>query len=189
MATTVPFNQLTGALQFYLAPKIEPEPLVNATPGVNWVLIGATDGDQKIKHAGSITWFRDNDHTGPVKGVRPEEDVMLSLTVVALTLEFYSRLINNVALLSTAAAPNTTKMPLKRDQTLTEYSLLLRGSAISPYGLFPAQYYIPRGVQAAEPEPTFGKGNRAALALEFHALEDDTQSNADRLGWLRAQTS
>ncbi len=189
MATTTPFSQLTGALQIYLAPKIEAEPAVNATPAGNWVLIGATDGDQKVKHAGAVTWFRDNDHTAPVKGVRPEEDITFSFMIVGLTLENYSKMISSLGNLTTAAGPNSTKMPLKRDQTLSEYSLLIKGASASPYGNFPGQYYVPRCVQAGEPEPTFGKGNRPGLAVEFHPLEDDTQSVNDKLGWFRVQTS
>ncbi len=189
MATTTPFNQLTGALQFYLAPKIEAEPLVNATPAGNWVLIGPTDGDQKIKHSGAPTWFRDNDNTLPVKAVRPEEDVILSFTVVALTLENYAKLIAAIGNLTTAAGPNSTKLPLMRGQTYAEYSLLLKGAAISPYGVFPAQYYVPRCIQASEPELTFGKGNRPGIACEFHVLADATQSANDLGGWFRAQTS
>ena len=65
MPSTVPFSQLTGAWSMYLAPKIEPETVVNIAPAGNWLLIGATDGDQKVKHAGPLTFFRDNDHTGP----------------------------------------------------------------------------------------------------------------------------
>jgi hypothetical protein len=189
MGTTTPFSQLTGALQIYLAPKIEGEPLVNATPAGNWVLIGATDGDQKVKHVGAVVWLRDNDHTGPVKGVRPIEDILITVMVVGLTLENYSKMINALGNLTTATSPNSTKMPLKRDQTLSEYSLLFKGLSSSPYGNFPGQYYIPRCVQAGEPELVFGKGNRPGLLVEFHPLEDDTQSVNDKLGWFRVQTS
>jgi len=189
MATTTPFNQLTGVLQFYLAPKIEPEPAVNATPAGNWVLIGPTDGDQVITHGGAATQFRDNDHTLPVKAVRPEEDIMLNFTVVALTLENYAKLIAAIGNLTTAAGPNSTKMPLMRGQTYAEYSLLLKGAAQSPYGIFPAQFYVPRCYQGSEPTPTWGKGNRPGLDCEFHVLADDTQSANDIGGWFRAQTS
>jgi hypothetical protein len=191
MASTTPFNQLTGALQAYLAPKNEPEPAVNATPAGNWVLLGATDGDQAQENSGAATKHRDNDHTGPVKAVRPEEDVMFTFTVVGLTLENWARIIRAIGNLTSAAGPPaTTKMPLKRGQVVTEYALLMRGAAMSPYGNYPGQFYCPRCYNDSEPKPTFGKGNRPGLDVALTALEDDTQSNdLDKMGWVRVQTS
>ncbi len=188
MANVEPFNQLTGALKVYLGPIRETIPAVNAAPAGNWVLLGATDGDQTISNKGAPTFFRDNDHTGPVKGVRPEEDVTYEFTLVGLTLENWSRLINQVGKLTQVAGPpQTTKMPMKRGQVLTEYALLMTGAALSPYGALPGQWYVSRCVQASEPQAVFGKGNRPGLAANFTAVEDDTLADDDRLGYLIVQ--
>lgn len=190
MASTEPFDQLTGTLKIYIAPQGEAIPAVNTTPTGNWVELGATDGEQSLEHAGENTYFRDNAHQGPVKGVRPEEDVIAHFTVVGLTLENYARILHQVSQVTTAGGPPATKkIPLKRGATLTEYALLLRGEAMSPYGIFPAMYVIPRGVFDGQPQPTFAKDGRPALECDFYVLEDDSQADADRMGWLIAQTA
>jgi len=153
-------------------------------------LLGPTDGEQKIKHGGKLTFFRDNDHQGPVKSVRPEEMVVISFTLVGLALEDYARAIATQANLSDATVGVAVRtLPLKRGAVPAEFALLFRGAALSPYGAFPGYYYVPRGVFDGEPEPTFAKDGRPGLAVEFNALEDDTQSAANTLGFLRVQTA
>lgn len=194
MASTKPFEQLTGTLKVYVAPVGTAVPAVDAAPSGSWALLGPTDGDQKIGHGGALEYFRDNDHQGPVKAVRPEEDVMFSYSVVGLTLENYSRILHDVTKLVTtnagAGVIGKKRMPLKRGAVPTEYALLFRGDALSPYGIYPGQYVVPRGVFDGEPEPTFAKDGRPALDVEFHALEDDSQADPDdTLGWLEVQTA
>lgn len=190
MASSEPFGQLTGSLQVYISPQGTAVPAVNATPGGSWFLLGATDGEQKIKHAGKLTYFRDNDHQGPVKGVRPEEDVMVEFSLVNLVLENYARILNNVANLVSAGGPPATRtMYLKRGAIPTEYSFLFKGLAVSPYGAFPAMYVLTRAIFDDEPEPTFAKDGRPALACNAVVLEDDDYTDTQRMGWFVAQTS
>lgn len=190
MAFMEPFAQLTGAVKIYLAPAGTPEPTVNATPSGAWVELGATDGEQSIELSGALTFFRDNDHQGPVKAVRPEEDVVVNFTLVNLTLEHVARVLSDVANVASDAGPPATKrLGFKRGANPTVYALLMRGEADSPYGLYPGQNYIPRCVSDAEPTITRGKDARAEIECAFTALEDDTQSEAYRLGWSRVQTS
>jgi hypothetical protein len=186
-----PFNQLIGALKVYVAPFGTAVPDVDDAPGGGWTLLGPTDGGQQIAHMGALTYFRDDDHQGPVKAVRPEEDVRVSMTVVGLTLENYARILHAAGNVDTAAGPPATKTThLKRGATPTQYAMLLRGTTMSPYGNFPGQYVIPKGVFDGEPEPAFTKDGRAALATEFRALEDDTQVDTDKsLGYLVVQTA
>ncbi len=190
MADMTPYDHLVGPLKVYLAPYGEAVPAINVAPAGNWVEIGETDGEQSIQHAGGLTYFYDNDHQGPVKATRPQEDPVVKFTVVGLTLEHYARVLDRVADVVTVAGPPATKtLPIKRGATPNVYAMLFRGSALSPYGALPGMYVIPLGVFDGEPEPTFAKDGRAALECEFHALEDDNQSDASRLGWLVVQTS
>jgi hypothetical protein len=190
MASSQPFEQLTGTLQVYVAPVGEAEPAVNATPAGNWYLLGPTDGEQSVQHAGALTYFTDNDHQSKVKAVRPEEDEIIAFTLVGMALEDYARVLDDAANLVSAGGPPATRtMPLKRGAVPNEFAMLLKGAAASPYGAFPGQYMIPRGVFDGEPQPTWAKDGRPALECEFHAIEDDNQSDINRLGWLKVQTS
>jgi len=190
MADTKPFDQLTGTQDVYVAPVGEAFPLVNAAPAGNWYLLAATDGEQSMQHAGALTYFRDNDHQAPVKAVRPEEEGIVRFGLVGLNLESYSRILDDVANLTNQAGPPATRtMPLKRGAVPNEFALLFRGAALSPYGAFPGQYQIFRGVFDGEPQPTWARDGRAMLECEFHVLEDDTQSEINRMGTLVVQTS
>ena len=190
MASSQPFEQLTGTLSVYVAPVGEAEPAVNATPAGNWYLLGPTDGEQSQQNAGALTYFRDNDHQGPVKAVRPEEDVIIAFNLVGLVLEDWARVLDEAANIVSAGGPPATKtMPLKRGAVPNEYALLFKGAAASPYGAFPGQFMIPRGVFDGEPQPTWAKDGRPMLECEFHAIEDDNQSDINRMGWLKVQTA
>jgi hypothetical protein len=189
MAHSEPFDQLTGTLTVYIAAVGSTVPDVDETPTSPWVELGCTDGEQSLQHAGALTYFRDNCHQGPVKAVRPEEDVIVTFTLVGLTLENYAMVLHEIDLLDEdpLADPETSAIPLLRGFVPTEYALLFRGEALSPYGAWPGMYVIPRGVFDGEPQPTFAKDGRAGLETEFHALEDDEQDKGYSLGWLIVQ--
>ncbi len=185
-----PYAQLVGKCDIYIAPAGESEPDVDDAPAGNWVLLGETDGDQSVAHSGGLTYFRDNDHTAPVKAARGEEDVNIAFTLVKMTQENYARIIHDVSKVATHAGPPATKtMPLKRGTSLTEYALLLRGAVDSPYGNYPGQYYVPRCVSDAEPTVSKGKTTRSQLECKFVALEDDDQSDGEELGHWTVQTA
>lgn len=194
MAYSSPFNQITGALKAYIADYGTAEPNINQDPTSvpAWVSLGTTDGDQSIEISGALTFFRDNDHTGPTKTVREEEDVAITLTIVDSTHAIISRALSDVGKITTGTmnGANISRMPLKRGAQQKAYALLLRGAYDSPYGQFPGQYYVPLVVSDSEPSPTRGKGNRQEWEVKFNALEDDAQSNEDmRLGWQTVQIS
>jgi len=190
MASSLPFEQLVGPAQIYVAPVGESLPNVNATPAGNWYLLGPTDGEQKAKHGGALKYFYDNDHQGPVKAVRPQEDIVFTFMVVGLSLEDYSRVISTQANLADATiGVNVRTLPFKRGATPTEFALLFRGTALSPYGAFPGYYYVSRGVFDGEPEAAYARDGRAGLQVEFRPLEDDTQTETNKLGFLRVQIS
>jgi hypothetical protein len=190
MASIEPFEQLTGQVFFWLAPYGEPIPEVNVLPTGNWIHLGDTDGDQKLKHGGKTVFFKDNGHQSWVKAIRPDEEVTVGGSLVDLTLEHYARVIHDIGRvqeLTTPGGVSIKKMALKRGATFTPYALLVRGPALSPYGIYPGQYVLPRVIQTSEPQPTFGRDKRIALDLMFNVLEDDSQPEADSLGWFEVQ--
>lgn len=192
MAGSNPFSQLTGALRVWVAPYGETVPDINILPAGNWVQLGSTDGDQKLKHGAKTTTFKDNDHQGPVKVIRHEEDIDLKFKVVDLTVENYALIIAHVGRVisgTTVTTPtvNYKKLGLKRGATIYEYALLFRGDTISPYGIYPGMYVLPRVVNVSEPETTWGKNQRPALEVAIQVLEDDAQPEDDKLGWLIVQ--
>ena len=190
MSSSLPFEQLTGTLEVWLAPVGEAVPAVNAAPAGNWYRLGPTDGEQSQQNSGALTYFRDNDHQGPVKAVRPEEETIIRFTLVGLALEDWSRVLDRASdLVDVGGPPATRAMPFKRGAIPNEYAMLFKGQALSPYGAFPGMCVIPRGVFDGEPQPTFARDGRPGLECEFHALEDDTVSAANSLGYLIVQTS
>jgi hypothetical protein len=183
MAHSEPFEQLTGTLTVYIAAVGTEIPPVYETPDEDWLELGCTDGEQSVQHAGSLTYFYDNCHQGPVKAVRPEEDTVLAFSLVGLTLENYASILHAAANVDTSD-PAVETLGLERGFVPGPYALLFRGEALSPYGAWPGQYVIPRGVFDGEPQPTFAKDGRVALETEFRALEDKSQQSAERFGWL-----
>lgn len=190
MAHSLPFDQLTGPLQVYVAPVGSTVPDIDTTPASPWVELAETDGEQSIQHAGALIYFRDNAHQGPRMAVRPEEDVIMAFTLVSLTLEHYARILDQVGDVTTAGSGVETKvLPLERGFVPTEYALLFRGIAASPYGIWPGMYVVPRGVFDGEPQPAFAKDGRPALECEFHALVNVTLSPEYELGWLIVESA
>lgn len=190
MAGNEPFDQLIGTLDVYVAPVGEAPPTVGVAPAGNWVRLGATDGGQTVQHTGALEKFSDDDHTGNVKAVRPEEEVIVSFTLVGLTLENYAKVLNAASLVASAVTPSRKTMPLKRGYIPTEYAMLLVGDALSPYGILPGMYVIPRGSFDGEPEAAFTKDERVGLEVEFCAFEDDDQTDENmRQGWLVVKTA
>lgn len=193
MATnTEPFARLTGTWDVYIAPHTgtaEAEPAVNASPSGDWVLLGPTDGDQEVVHAGNMTYFFENGRQGPVKGVRDQEEPLIRFSVVGLTLENYAYILDHATVTTAAGPPATKTANLKRGGSVAEYSLLLRGSGMSPYGNFPAQYYIPKCVQGGEPTATYARDGSPALLCEYHILEDPDVAAAAAMGHFKVQTS
>jgi hypothetical protein len=190
MAASTPYGQLIGPCKIYVAAASTAEPDVSLTPGAAWTELGATTGEQVVGKEGDMLLFYDNDHQGPVKGAIPQEDIMATFILANLTHAHYSRIINNVGKITTAAGPPAvSRVPLKSGYIPTEYALLIKGLADSPFGNYPAQTYLPRGAFEKAHELTRGKENRAELACTFRVFEDDTQTEDNKMGWTTAQTS
>jgi hypothetical protein len=189
MAGSLPYSQVVGPCTFYIAPVGTAEPAVNATPSGAWVELGATDGEQSIELQGEMTFFRDNDHQGEVKAVRPEEAVLVTFTLVNSTHEMLARVLSTVAnVTADAGPPAVSRLPFRRGFLPTEYALLMKGEADSPYGNYPGQNYFPRGVIDSSPTLTRARDARQEVECTYHVLEDDTQTAGNTMGWSTVQT-
>jgi len=195
MTTNTPYGHLVGTCKIYVAPLTagvaEAEDAVNTTPSGNWVELGETDGDQTIAREGDLTFFSDNDHTGPRKAVRPAEDFKITATLVNLTLEQRAYVLSMAQsdITTDAGPPAIKSLPNKRGFTPTVYSMIVKGTVDSPYGALPAQYYIPMGVFDGSPQEVRAKDGRPGLEFVFTAIEDTAQSAGEEFGILTAQTS
>lgn len=190
MAASTPYGQLVGPVKVYVAPAGTAEPTVSSTPGGSWTELGATADDQTIGSDAPNTYFYDNDHQGPVKAVTPQEDPKATFNLVNLTHAHVARILHDVANITTSAGPPAiSQVPIKSGYIPGEYAILLKGLADSPFGNYPAQTWLPRGVFEKTWELTRGKTTRAGIACEFRVLEDDSQTEGLKLGRMTAQTS
>lgn len=191
-----PFEILAGPYTLWLAPVGTAFPLVNAAPAAAWVRVG-TNGDVNydedgvtVSHVAKRENVRSAGRTGPIKAYTTEEDLMIMLKLMDVSVEAYAIALNKAAPTTTAAAvnaPGTRRIGLSVGADPIVYALLARG--LSPYGdNFAAQYEVPRVYQSANQKPVYKKGKPAILELEFTALEDiGAASPAERFGRLVAQ--
>jgi hypothetical protein len=166
-------------------------------PAVDWIKVG-TSGDLSeteegvtISHSQSINKVRAAGSTGPRKAFRSEEDLMIALTLMDISLEQYKLAMNGNAIATTAAGVGTVgfkSLKLYRGVNVATFALLVRGVA-SAYGDgWNAQYQVPACYQSGDAELVYTKGEPAGLALEFTALEDPDAASADaRFGQLVMQ--
>ena len=191
-------NEIIAApFTLYVAPVGTAFPAIGAEPASPWMMVG-TSGDRSmteegvtIAHSQSINGVRSAGSTGQVKAFRTEEDLMVSLTLMDISLEQYSLALNSNAVTTVAAgvgAPGVKSIQLYRGVKVAMMALLVRGTA-SAYGPdWKAQYEIPVCYQAGDADPVFTKGEPAGLALEFATVEDnDAATPEQRFGRLVMQ--
>ncbi|MDF1778735.1 MAG: hypothetical protein P1V13_22155 [Rhizobiaceae bacterium] len=194
---TAPYEIVAAPFTLWLAPVGEAFPAIDATPAGNWGMVG-TSGDENytedgvtVAHAQTIEKTRAAGTTGPRKAFRTEEDLMIRLTLMDMTLEHYKTAMNGNAVTTTAAGSGTAgtkKLGMRQGLNVTRLALLVRGDTSSYGDGYKSQYEVPICYQSASPEPVFRKGQPAALALEFTALEDSSASSEDeRFGRLIIQ--
>lgn len=192
-----PYEIIAAPLTLWLAPIGTAFPLIGAAPAAGWTKIG-TNGDRNytddgvtVSNSQSFEQARPAGALGPVKAFRTEEDQVISLTLMDMTLEQVQIALGGVAPTTTAAGVGTAgtkKIGLSRGRAVKEYALLARG--VSPYQdeTMALQYEVPRVYQSGSPETVFKKGEPAGVALEFTALEDLAAANDfERFGRMLAQ--
>ncbi len=188
-----PLEIVVGPLQLYVAPVGEAFPAIEDTPAGNWALVG-TSGDKNysedgvtLTHEQSIELIMVAGSTGPIKAVRTSEGLTVGVTIFDLTLEEYTRVINNVTPTDVSAGggfPGTRAIQLRRGSSVVEFALLAKGLESSPELVAtPLQYELPRMFVGGEPSLVFAKGDATGLEMEFTALEDPAAStDAERFG-------
>lgn len=176
---------IASAPTLWLAPVGTAFPLINAAPAVAWIRVG-TSGDVNydedgvtVSHLVKQETVRSAGRTGPIKAFTTEEDLIISVKLMDVSLEQYATALNKLLPTTTAATtgvPGTKRLGLSQGANVREYALLARGA--SPDGpSFAAQYQVPRCFQSGNAKPVYKKGKPATLELEFTALEDLSAAN------------
>lgn len=196
---SVPYEVIAAPFTLYVAPTGTAFPDVDETPVGDWVKVGtsgALNYDRgegvTIEHRQSTSPWRSSGDTGVRKNFRTEEDLIVRLKLVDITLEQYALALNHNSVTDTAAGagtPGSRKIGLSRGSDIVTKALLIRGE-VSPYGeSFNCQYEIPLAQQIGSPTVSLSRpGEPAGLNLEFMALVDTTAANEEeRFGRLVAQ--
>ncbi|MEM6907367.1 MAG: hypothetical protein AAF494_01705 [Pseudomonadota bacterium] len=188
---------ITSPLTVYIAPVGEAFPAIDAEPAGNWQRLG-TDGDRAyteeglaISHSKTYNKIRGAGASAPLKAALQEEDLMIQLTMMDLTLEGYSYALNGNTVRTTAAASGSAgykEVGLSQSvRNVNEFALLARGPSTYDQAMN-MQYQVPRCFDTGSARPVFRKGEPAGLTLELTALEDLTQSDPElRFGRIVAQ--
>ena len=192
-----PYEIIMAPFLVYKAPLDETFPDVDAVPGGNWVAIGTnglgnlSDDGVSVSHEQTLVKKRNSGGTGPIKVVRTEEELIITLTLEDVSIETYAKILNDQTLTDTAADADDAGfryIRLHQGSTVETFSLLIRGDASAYGSSFKTQYEIPVAYQSGNPKPVFKKGASADLQVEFTVLEDpDAATEATRFGTLRMQ--
>jgi len=144
----------------------------------------------KIGKTQNIETFGSDQRTGKVKAVRTEEGVEIEANLQSLTLENLADVIGGTVT-NTAAGSGTIgtrSMPLHAGATVSEWAFLFR--ADSPYGAYPAQYWLPRGFFTDDVGLGYKKEDKVLIPAKFMALEYlSAATEAERFGIYEAQTA
>lgn len=180
-ANNQPYEILTGVGTLYKAPVGTAYPALTATPAAPWVSLGETDGGVKVTLEQTTHTIRDDQHTGPRKAFRSEEELLLETNLRDITVENMAILLGNSVTDTPPGAGTigTREVPLHRGLTVTEYALLFRGEYQSPYGNYPAQYELPRGFFDGPIGQEYKKDDAVLLPVQFRALEDYNEANVE----------
>lgn len=198
MANTQPYEVIAAPYTLYIAAVGTSFPAIDAAPGGSWTIVG-TSGNLNyddaagvtVQHQQSITKWRALGDSGSRKVFRTEEDLMIRLKLMDVTLEQYKLALNSNAVSTVAAGSGTAgykKLGLSRGFTVATMALLIRGN-VSPYGAaWNSQYEIPIAAQTGNPTVVYKKSEPVGLDLEWTALVDATaSSDVERFGRLISQ--
>jgi len=184
---TQPYEILVGVGKLYIAEAGTSKPALDATPGASWTDLGETDDGVKVTKTQNIETFTTDQRTGKVKAVRTEEGLTIETNLTAATLENLARAIGGTV---TDTAPGSgtigyRSLTLHAGATVQEFALLFRGS--SPYGNYPAQFYVPRAFINDDIEMEYKKDDKTLIPIKFEALESLTAAEGEQFGVYEAQ--
>ena len=179
MANTQPYTIIVGVGQLYVGPANEPKPALTAVPSGNWRLLGETDDGVKITKSRSREKFTTDQRTGAVKAVQTEEGLRIETSLVDNTLENMADASGGTVTVTPPGSGTigTKKLGMYTGATVGEKAFLYRGT--SPYGDYPAQYYLPRGYFDDDVELEYKKDEKTLIPLAVEALEDLNASSVD----------
>jgi hypothetical protein len=183
-----PYSLLVGVGRLYIADANTAKPALDAAPGVAWRELGETDDGVKISKTQSIEAFSSDQRTGKVKATRTEEGITIEANLQESTLENLADVVGGTVTDVPAASGTIGKrsMGMHSGATVAEYAFLFRGD--SPYGDYPAQYWVPRGYMDDDTEIEYKKGDKTLIPVKFEALEDLNAANeSERFGIWEAQ--
>lgn len=185
---SAPFEIIVAPYEVWLAPTGEPFPAVEEAPTGNWDLLG-TLGNKRYSEDGvtvamnqDVQFYRVAGLTQPVKASRTSEDMVVSLQLMDLSLEQFTKQIQDIAPTDVAAGASSgsagyKSIELDRGTSVKDFAVLVRGN--SPYGPaatgnWNAQFQLYRAVVSGNPSIQLTKGQAAMLAFEFTTIYDPT---------------
>jgi hypothetical protein len=197
---TVPYEVIAGAaIQLWIntadtaKPSLDDDDtdLVTATwskVGISGDLSYDNGAGVSVEHPQNINFWRALGDSGSRKAFRADEDCIVRVKVVDLTLATYSLALNGNTVSTGPAGTGTQgykKIGLSRGLMVNTKALLVR-LMISPYGdNWSGQYYFPRVALIGSPTVQYMKTEPAGLELQFQALvKPDAASAAERFGVL-----
>ena len=185
---TSPYEILVGSGQSWYAPVGTAFPGLADAPTAPWVSMGDMDGGLTITAGQTVVQHRTDQHTGPIKATRSEENLAIETNLAESTLENIALVLNS-AVTDTPAGVGTIgtrTMNLHRGPEVDQYAFLFR--AYSPYGPWEAQYCLPVGYFDGDASFAYKKDTKVVILARFVALEDpDAATEDERFGYLVAQ--
>lgn len=185
--SAIPYEIITGPADVWVAPIGEAFPVVDAAVAGNWFSLGKTEGGVQVTHDQAIELIYADQRTGPLKGIRTREGLMVETNFAEVTLERYAKALNDATVTSAAGPPATKTIKPYQGVDVTVFTLLVRGP--SPYTDGNLQYQVPYVIQVESPEISFTKDDKSVLTVQWGALEDpDAALAEDRFGSIVALT-
>lgn len=182
-----PYAILVGTGTLYVAAANTAAPAVNAAPGASWTDLGDTEGGVKVNKKRSLEFHKTDQEFGPVKATLADEGLEIETNLVESTLENAGQLLS-LTVTDTPPGSGTigTRALGLHSSDVVEKALLFRGK--SPYGDYPAQFYVPRGVFDGDLGQAFTKSGKVQFPVKFVALIDpNAATDAAKFGTYTAQ--
>jgi len=180
--TAAPFAEVVGSpYTVWVASVNAAAPALDATDASltpTWTILGTNginnqgSGGITVNLGETVSEFTPAGLTLPVKAWRTDEKLTVDGSVVDVTVEQFSTILDQTTITTVAAGtgnPGHKSIKLVRGVDMKYFSLLVRG--ISPYddgtGTMKAQYVFTRVYQSGSQSPKYLKGTPAELAWEF----------------------
>lgn len=193
-----PYEIIMGPCELWKAPTGTAFPDPHESPTAPWELIGKsgnrnyTEDGVTISAPQTLAFFRGLGSTLPIKAVRTEEDVIVTVSIADLTAEQLSLAFNGNEVDETPAGvgtPGTKAIMLYRGPNVTQFAFMARGA--SPYSETGfGQFEIPVCVVDSTGELNYNKtGDAAAPEYSFRAMADLQAPEEEQVGRFIALTA